>query len=446
MSPHSSSSSSSNQDIVDLEKDKNTGIRIVHDEKTSEYVPPDDKEIKRLMWKLDLRIVPLVAMLYLCSFLDRVNIGHAKLAGIMDDLHISESLYMWSLSIFFVGYVIFEVPANMFLKWIGPRKWIALIMVVWGTVMCAMAAVTNGEGLMASRFFLGISEGVIFLITVWYPRKTQTIRMAIFYAASTLAGAFGGVLAYGIMHLDGRQGLAGWQWIFILESLPTFVFAIVTFFYLPDYPENSPFLNKREREIVVHRIKEDVGPATETHFSWKQFFAAFTDIKLYMISIMSLCCCCPMYSLSLFMPTIVRDMGFQNLTAQAMSAPPADKRTERGYHYAGVSFLGMVGYILLITLRDQGAAAKYVSATVATCGAFPLIPLTSVWNSNNTGGHTKRAVAIAVGAAVGNAGGIISAYLAYENKRRDKLTPEQYRIECEGEELCDKHPDYRYIL
>ncbi|KAI9490723.1 major facilitator superfamily domain-containing protein, partial [Zychaea mexicana] len=379
----------------------------------------------------------------------------------------------------------------LFLKYMGPRKWIALIMVVWGTIMAVMATVKNGDGLLASRFFLGIAEaglfpGVIFFLSVWYPRRTQTIRIALFYAASTVAGAFGGVLAYGIMHMDGMRGLAGWQWIFIIEALPTLILAFVTFFYLPDYPENSPFLNNREREIVVNRIKEDAGPATETHFSWKQFFAAFLDLKVWLISIVSLCSCCPMYSLSLFMPTIVRDLGYTNLTAQAMSAIPyifaciatltfaisSDRRAERGFHLAAVGLVGMVGYILLITLKDQPAAGRFVAATVASCGAFPLIPLISVWNANNNGGHTKRAVAIAIGAAVGNAGGIISGqmyrtddaphyirghtiscammaanwivalilrmYLSYENKKRDKLSPEQYRIACEGEDLCDK--------
>ncbi|KAI8145520.1 major facilitator superfamily domain-containing protein [Fennellomyces sp. T-0311] len=474
------------------------GVQVFHNERST-YVPPDDNEIRRLMRKLDFRIVPLVALLYLCSFLDRVNIGHAKLGGIMEDLNISENTYFWSLSIFFVGYVIFEVPSNLFLKFMGPRKWIALIMIVWGSIMAAMAAVKNGAGLMASRFFLGLAEaglfpGVIFFLSVWYPRRTQTIRIAIFYAASTVAGAFGGVLAFGIMHMDGLQGLRGWQWIFIIEALPTIILAFVTFFYLPDYPENSPFLNEREKEVVVNRIKEDAGPATETHFSWNQFFAAFKDLKLYLISIISLCACCPMYSLSLFMPTIVRDMGFTNLTAQAMSAPPyvfaciatilfaysSDRRQERGFHLAAVAFIGMIGYILLITLKDKGAAGLFVAATIACCGAFPLIPLTSVWNANNTGGHTKRAVAIAFGAAVGNAGGIISGqmyrqddaphyvrghsismammivgwvtalilrtHLHFENKKRERMTPEQHRIACEKEELCDKHPDFQYIL
>ncbi|KAG2222459.1 hypothetical protein INT45_013372 [Circinella minor] len=326
-------SSSSNQDISNLQKDKHDGkVHIVHNEKISVYVPPDEKEVRKLMWKLDRRIVPLVAILYLCSFLDRVNIGHAKLAGIIDDLQMSENIYNWSLSIFFAGYVIFEIPANMFCKLLGPRIWLSIIMVVWGVIMAVMSEAKNGAGLMAARFFLGVAE-------------------------------------VGILYF------------------------------------------------------------------WDDHYLACATT-----------------------------LGF---------AFSADRRAERGFHYAIVSFIGMIGYILLITLREQGAAAKYVAATISCCGAFPLIPLSAAWNSNNTGGHTKRAVSIAFVAGIGNLGGILSGqmyrsddaphyvrghtiscimmgvniivafilrfHLARENKRRDKLTPEQHRIECEGEDLCDKN-------
>ncbi|CDS09767.1 hypothetical protein LRAMOSA02444 [Lichtheimia ramosa] len=204
----------------------------------------DQKEKRRLMFKLDRRIVPYLALLYLCSFLDRVNIGNAKIAGIVDDLGMSESMFNWALSIFFIGYVIFEVPANLFLKLIGPRYWISLIMLVWGVIMAAMSACKNGPGLLAARFFLGLAEaglfpGIAFYLSVWYPRRHQSVRISMVWASSTIAGAFGGMAAYGIMYMDGIQGLHGWQWIFILEALPTLCLTIVTFFYLPDYPETS---------------------------------------------------------------------------------------------------------------------------------------------------------------------------------------------------------------
>ncbi|CAM0138532.1 hypothetical protein VKS41_007148 [Umbelopsis sp. WA50703] len=463
-----------------------------------DFVEPTPAELKALLWKLDLRIVPFLGLLYLCSFLDRVNIGNAKLAGLTTSITISNNDYNWALSIFFIGYVLFEVPSNLMLKKVGPSKWIPIVMIAWGIVMVCMAAVTSSAGLLIARFFLGITEaglfpGVIFFTSLWYPRKEQATRVAFFFGCSTVAGAFGGVLAYGIMQMDGLRGLHGWQWIFIIEGLPTLLLAFVSYFVLPDFPENSKFLNDREREIVIRRLRADAGPATEQHFSWKQFRAAFTDYKVYMHSLVYICGATPLYSLSLFLPSIISGMGFTNLTAQAMSAPPyaiaclftiltaihADHRRERGLHVFFPVLVGAIGYLLLIVLKTKGSAAMYVAACITTIGVFSHIPAMLSWFTNNIGGHTKRGVATAFIISIGNVGGAIGGQvyraddapyytrghaiclalmctsllatstfkylLNRENRRRDNLTPEQYEKECQGTDLCDKHPDFRYI-
>ncbi|KAI9490722.1 major facilitator superfamily domain-containing protein [Zychaea mexicana] len=424
------------------------------------FVPPTDKELRRLMWKIDLRIIPYIAILYLCSFLDRVNIGNAKVAGMTEDIDISEDQYNWALSVFFIGYVVFEVPSNLALKVVGPRIWIPSIMVVWGGIMAAMAAVTNGEGLMASRFFLGVAE-----------------------SSSTLAGAFGGVLAYAITFMDGMRGIRGWQWIFIIEAIPTLLFGILTYFVLPDYPEKTSFLNEREREIIVKRITEDAGPATETHFSWNQVLQALLDWKVYVYSLSYICGSICVYSLAMFMPSIVQGMGYTSrlaFIATILNGYSTDKFGERGFHLAGAGFLASMGYVLLVTLQDYGSVALYIAACITTTFAFATNPPIASWFSNNFGGETKRSVAIATVLTIGNSGGAISGHvyraddaprylrghktclglmlggmtfaflmkflLYLENKRRDNMTPEERRIACEAEELCDKHPDFRYIL
>ncbi|CAO3589591.1 unnamed protein product [Absidia cylindrospora] len=468
-----------------------------NDKLDNEFVPPDAKEMRKLLWKLDLRIVPWLGVLYLCSFLDRVNIGNAKLAGIQQDLHVSDDAYNWALSIFFIGYIIFEIPSNLMLKKIGPNKWIPLVMIAWGVTMCAMAAMTNTAGLLASRFFLGITEaglfpGAIYYLSLWFTRQEQASRVAIFFSCATVAGAFGGVLAYGIMQLGGK-GLTGWQWIFIIESLPTILLSVATYFILPDLPHRAKFINERERAIVLHRLTVDAGPSTETHFSWKQFYATFTDWKVYMHSLIYICGSTPLYSLSLFMPSIIKGMGYTDLAAQAMSAPPyaiacfftvvialhADKKRERGLHIAAPAFVGMIGYLLLVVLKDRGPVAMYIGAIITTTGVFSHIPAMLSWFTNNIGGHTKRGVASAFIISIGNVGGAIGGQvyraddapfyprghsiclglmcgawvfsllfkflLNRENKRRANLTPEQHAKEASGEELCDLHPDFRYI-
>ncbi|KAG2222936.1 hypothetical protein INT45_012914 [Circinella minor] len=458
------------------------------------FIEPDETELQKLMWKMDRRIIPFVALMYLCSFLDRVNIGNAKIAGMMDDIDITEGEYNWALSLFFVGYV----PSNLILKVIGPRLWLSIILIVWGVIMAVMSKCKTGSELMVARFFLGVAEaglfpGVIFYLSVWYTRRQQSLRIAWFYGSSTLAGAFGGILAYGIVRMDGMSGLSGWQWIFVIEAIPTILLGILTYFVLPDYPEKSKFLNERERAIILDRNKKDDGITTDTHFTWKQVGSTVIDWKIYAFALVYLCGSIPVYSLSMFMPSIVRGMGFESLTAQAMSSPPyafafiwclinawhADRQGERGFHIAGSAILSVIGYTLLITLRDKSAAGLYIGSVLAAMGAFGMSPIKTSWFSNNFAGHTRKSVAIALITSIGNTGGAIGGqiyrasdapdyvkghsaclglmcgavvtssvvkYLLYKsNKKRDNMTPEEYRIACEGEDLGEKHPGFRYI-
>ncbi|KAF9110196.1 hypothetical protein BGX27_006662 [Mortierella sp. AM989] len=458
----------------------------------------DRVAIGKLRRKVDFHLIPLISVLYLCSFLDRVNIGNAKVAGMESDIHLTPSEYNWALSIFFVGYVIFEIPSNIMLKKIGPSKWITIVMIAWGTIMMAMAAVKDAAGLLAARFFLGLAEsglfpGSVYLISLWYTRSEQAFRNGLFFSTATMAGAFGGVLAYGIAQMDGIQGLHGWQWIFILEGLPTVLLTVVVYFFLPDFPGTARFLSEEEKDLAVRRLIVDAGPATETAFSWKQFRAVFVDWKVYMHMITYILNATPLYSLSLFLPSIVQGFKFSPLTTQAMTAPAyiiaciftilcafsSDRFRERGYHFALPTFLGCLGYILLIVTKDSDVVSRYVSLTITAIGVFSSVPPMLSWFTTNIGGHTKRGVATAAIISFGNIGGAIGGQiyrapdavngyarghticacmmgisgvlvllmkylLARENKRRANLTPEEFAREAEGEELCDLHPGFVY--
>ncbi|KAI8140516.1 major facilitator superfamily domain-containing protein [Fennellomyces sp. T-0311] len=463
-----------------------------------EFVPPEPAEMRKLLWKLDLHIIPYVSLLYLISFLDRVNIGNAKIAGLMEDIEITEDQYNWALSIFFIAYILFEVPSNLVLKRLGARIWIPIIMFVWGVIMAAMAACKTGEQLMVARFFLGAAEsglypGIIFYISLFYKRREQTTRIACFFGSSTLAGAFGGVLAYGIIHMDGLQGLSGWQWIFIIEALPPLVLPFVTYFVLSDSPEAARFLTKRERQIAVYRLQVDAGPAMETEFSWKQCRFGLTDWKVIYYAFMNLAGLIPMFSLSMFMPSIVRDMGYESLEAQALTAPPyavafvvtiaiamnADRIVERGHHASLASFVGVIGYLLLIVLKDHNVATLYVSACIATIGSFAQVPPRAAWSTSNIGGQTKRAVGIAMISNLGNIGGAVAGHVYRQsdaphyirghaiclgmmvyvwitcvilkfalkciNKKRESLSAEEYQRICQKTELCDEVRFHRYL-
>lgn len=176
-----------------------------------------------LVRKQDMRIVPLCAMMYLLAYLDRSNIGNAKIMNqdqgkdLLSVTATSSYQYSISLAVFLVAYTIFEIPANYFLKFMGPSKWFCVLMVSWGTIASCMSAIENFGGLMATRFMLGVFEaglapGLTYYITFWYRANERSIRLAFIYSTATLAGAFGGALAYGISHLNMARGIEGWRW------------------------------------------------------------------------------------------------------------------------------------------------------------------------------------------------------------------------------------------
>ncbi|KAG0266051.1 hypothetical protein BGZ95_003117 [Linnemannia exigua] len=247
---------------------------------------PDPVMIARLRRKIDWHLLPLLSLMYLFSFLDRVNIGNAKVAGLEKDLNLSPSEYSWALSIFFIGYIIAEVPSQMLLKKVGPRKWISGCMFVWGTLTMLLAACKTAASLYATRFFLGIFEaalfpGAVFVISLFYSRGEQALRNGLFFSTATMAGAFGGILAYGIAQMDGVRGL------------------------------HAHFLSQDERDLAVKRLLVDAGPATQEEFSWRQFRSVFVDWKVYMHAFPYILTMTPLYALALFLPSLVREFSFE---------------------------------------------------------------------------------------------------------------------------------------
>lgn len=179
------------------------------------------QEERRLLRKVDWNILPIPTLLYLLSFLDRSNIGNAKLEGLTTDLHISNDAYLWTLTIYFFGYVLFEVPSNIVLKRFTPSIWLPTLMIAWGIVGVCMGLVHNFGGLLGTRFLLGLTEaglfpGVVYYLSMWYARHEQHYRISLFFSAASLSGAFGGVLAFGISKMKGIGGKAGWSWVRLL--------------------------------------------------------------------------------------------------------------------------------------------------------------------------------------------------------------------------------------
>ncbi|KAF9429599.1 hypothetical protein BGZ94_010187 [Podila epigama] len=453
---------------------------------------------KRLIRKIDWNVLPLLTILYLFVFLGRNNIGNAKIIGLVQDLNLSSSEYNWAVSIIFFGSSSFVIPSNIVLKRFGPRIWIFVIMMVWCIVMVSMATVKSGPGLLACRFFLGVAEcgllpGAIFMISVWYTKSQIAFRNGLFFGAGALSGAFGGLLAFGLEHMDGILGLHGWQWIFIMDAVPVLVTTLAVVFFLPNFPEEARFLTKDELAMVRHQLNVDAGPATQTEFSWPQVWLAFRDWKIYVHGFAFLLVVTPLHSMAAFAPSILREFKASPLVAELLTIPifviaflctiamaiSSDRFKERGFHFAGPMFVSALGYVYLILSRDASVHVRYVGLIIATLGTFSSLPAMMAWFSTNIGGHTKRAAGTAIIVLIGNLGGVIGGQiydekdavhgyirghticaivclaacllilmhktaLSRENQRRERLSPEQFLEESRGENLCDAHPTFRY--
>ncbi|KAI7857590.1 major facilitator superfamily domain-containing protein, partial [Circinella umbellata] len=373
-------------------------------------------ELRRLLYKLDFRIIPLILFCYMLSFMDRVNIGNAKVAGLTDMIDVTEDDYNTALSIFFLGYVLFDIPSNVVLNKLGPRLWISIIIVLCGGC--------------------GFAPAMFFYISLWYTKAEMTKRVAILMSCNVIASIFGGLLAYGCMFLDTIQGLRNWQWIFIIEGALTVVAGIVLFIFLPDFPEkDTSFLNERER--ILHRNHMAAAINTPSYYIFegekqqfdkhsKEFILlAIKDYLVYVYGFIDFCGSVLLYNNSTFLPSIVHGMGFSSLSAQLMIIPPsaiaaivtitiafnADRTRERGFHIFGVSLISVLGYALLIGLKDKGTLPLYIAVILVTMGGVAVSTCVISWLVCNMAGRAKRSTATAILVTCGNVSGALSGQI-----------------------------------
>ncbi|RDW64706.1 MFS general substrate transporter-54 [Coleophoma cylindrospora] len=391
---------------------------------------------KRLVRKLDFTIIPWMCCLYLLAFLDRTNIGNAKIAGLQTDLHnMSTGKYNATLSIFFVSYAVFEPLTNVLLKRLRPSIFIPIIMVFWGITMTFMGFVVNWSGLMAARWFLGLFEaglfpGIMYYLSCWYKRSEFGIRSAIFFSAAAVSGSFGGLLAAAIEKMDGLGGRPGWAWIFILEGILTVLFGIGSVWMVHDFPDLATFLSVEDRRRVIRRLKMDQQSSAEhEEFKMKYVWLALKDYKTWLAAAIYMGADMPLYAFSLFLPTIISQLGFTTTRAQLLSVPPyaaaailtiligwiADRTRQRGLCNIGVSFLGIAGFAML--LGSQKAGVKYAGTFLGALGIYPCIANTISWTSNNVEGVYKRGVVLGLVIGWGNLNGIVSSNIYFQKPK-----------------------------
>ncbi|KDQ53669.1 hypothetical protein JAAARDRAFT_182805 [Jaapia argillacea MUCL 33604] len=463
---------------------------------------PTNVDIKKLMWKIDLHVVPVLCMLFLLAFLDRVNISNAALFGLREDLNLSSIQYSTALVIFFVPYVVFEIPSNILVKRLRPHIWLSLCMFFFGLITTLQGLTKTYSQILATRFFLGVFESgmfpaCFFILSQWYRREESQKRFTFFFCSTNLAGAFGGLLASAIGEMDGVRGWRGWRWVFVIEGAATCVISIIWFFLIPDFPEAAKFLTEEERAVVTQRLRDDVGHSQEHHrIGMKDILDVFRDYKIFLGGFMYFGLIVPAYGYAYFSPTIIKDFGYGAIESQLRSVPPwacsfvfamiiasiSDHTKHRYLFTLGSALLGMVGYITLVCVHDKAHVhVRYFSLFLSAMGVYTSMPICIGWFNTNLAGHRRRAVGSAWQIGFGNMGGIIAAYIfpskdgprytkgyiiciaficlsmlasfsylvgvTAENRRRDQMGGGEKELSGEEEEMLgDLHPAYRYIL
>ncbi|KAI0850387.1 MFS general substrate transporter [Daldinia vernicosa] len=397
-----------------------------------------DKIDRKLVWRLDWILIPWLCILYLLAFLDRTNIGNAKVAHLTDDLHLSvPEEYNMTLTIFFISYSVFEPVTNVLLKRLRPSVFIPIIMILWGASMTGMGFVYNYSGLMAARWFLGLAEaglfpGINYYLSCWYKRSEFGVRAAIFFSAAAISGSFGGLLAAAIELMDGIGGRPGWAWIFILEGLLTIVFGAASFWMVHDFPDQARFLSEDDRTRVVRRLKADQQSSAE-HEEWNMSYliAGLKDWKMWLGMVIYMGCDMPLYAFSLFLPSIIQELGWSTSTvrSQLLSVPPyaaaavltvvigfvADRTRQRGLCNILVSLIGIAGFIMLLASTDP--RVKYAGTFLGALGIYPCISNTISWMANNIEGVYKRGVVLGFVIGWGNLNGIVSSNIYFSPPR-----------------------------
>ncbi|KAI4591810.1 hypothetical protein KJ359_012191 [Pestalotiopsis sp. 9143b] len=385
---------------------------------------------KKLVAKLDRHLIPLIMLLYTFSFLDRVNIGNARLYNMTEDLNLVGNQYQIAVSILFVTYLLFEVPSNLVLKHFTPSRWLAFITTAWGVVATLTGLVNSFGSLVACRLILGALEAGLFpglnvYLTFFYTKRELALRVGYLFVSAAIAGSLGGLLAYGIGHMQGVAGLGGWRWIMIIEGIPTFLLGISTWFFLPNDPASAYFLTEEERQVMVTRSRRNYGDtASAQQFSRRDMMKAFKDWKVWMFCAGQFGMDTMLYGYSTFLPTIISGIGsWTTAEVQLLTIPCyflgavtymtvaylSDHTQRRAMFCVIFGAVCVVGYGIL--LSDSAAGVHYFGCFLVATGLYVVVGIPLAWLPINSPRYGKRTTANGLQLTIGNSSGIMSPFI-----------------------------------
>ncbi|KAJ2914794.1 hypothetical protein MD484_g5598, partial [Candolleomyces efflorescens] len=474
------------------------------------------EEERKLVRKLDLRILPIACLLYLFAYLDRSNLGNARLQGLPEDVLGGDPtghLFDWVVSVFYFSYILCQIPATITSKLFQPRIWMACAAIGWGvasTLMvrlsvasCAVPAANfaqstafNFEGLVVCRLLIGVFEAgfgpaIPLYFSLFYTKAEMGLRMAYWFGFAAVAGAFGGLIAFGIQHAE--TSLRHWKLLFIVEGIPPIFLGIATLYVLPNRPESTSIFNDRERKIAIARMNRATRGDVGATVNKEHIYLAFRDWRIYVGGVIYFGLNCALASISAFLPTIIATFGYTNASAQLLTVPPyavaavvlisfskaSDLKQSRGIFMAIACSISGIGYLILL-FAQHSVRARYFATFCITSGTYTTIGITIAWFAHNLGSETKKATGIPMFMAIGQCGSILGSHifpksegphytrgfavscsLAFlaalcsvilsisyrvENARRDQLYGKVVPDEpVDTQELADKAPNFRYV-
>ncbi|RZM01516.1 MAG: MFS transporter [Variovorax sp.] len=339
--------------------------------------------------KVSWRLIPLLFLCYIVAYLDRVNVGFAKLQ-MQDALQFSEAVYGLGAGIFFIGYFLFEVPSNVILHKVGARRWIARIMMTWGLLSAGTMFVNSPTSFYVIRFFLGAAEagffpGIILYLTYWYPAARRGKATSLFLAAIPFAGILGGPISGWILQsMAGVNGWQGWQWLFLLQGLPTVALGLVVWRYLDDRVREAKWLTVDERELIARDIAAEATGKAEP-----KIWSVLTNPRVWLLALVYFAFTSGLYGISFWLPSIIKAIGVKGaldigllsaipwsfgVIAMYLSARSADRRLEHRWHSAIAAVVGALGLVLSVAMHGNTTWAM-VGLTIATMGIMSTLPV-----------------------------------------------------------------------
>ncbi|KAF1810087.1 phthalate transporter [Eremomyces bilateralis CBS 781.70] len=404
----------------------------------------DEKLAARIRHKIDLRLLPALGAMYAICLLDRNNLSNAAVAGMNVELKMEEGdNYNLVNMCFFITYITLQPFAVLLCRWMGPRWFLPMICVIWGSVIIGAGFSPNWQTLLGLRLILGALEcgffpGCLYLLSTWYTRFESSRRYSIFYLLGSCVGSLGGILAFGLQQLDGRGGLGGWRWIFIIEGVITGGIAIFALLYLVKFLDEElirpswKFLTRDELEFVAARLNADRGDVEVEPFTIKRFLEPATEWFIYGFPIILMLTTALGYAFAFTLPIILQSsLGFGVAEAQCLTAPPyffsailmyvagwlSDKYRQRGLAIVILATIGLIGLPIMGWAKNPWV--RYFGVFVSVGGANSTIPSVFAYQGTNIRGQWRRAFCSASLTGLGGIGGIIGALIFRQQDKPD---------------------------